>query len=160
MLRKFEGKRTGCSTLSTLLWGSMKVCRGGSFWGVTMHLVQMKPIERVCVDQDRLSSLYAQLGEAGAEDVVCRALEELALRLTRCTEMYNSGQWVELRKNARSLIAIGEQIGMQLLVKVAADVVESAERNDPTALAATLSRLVRVGEKSLTAVWDSHEQMI
>ena len=77
-----------------------------------MQLLQIKPMENVIVDQDRLGALYAQLGEAGAEDVVCRALEELA------------------------------------------DVSHCIDRRDITALAATLSRLIRVGERSLTAIWD------
>jgi hypothetical protein len=39
------------------------------------RVTQIKPTESVDVDQDRLSALYTQLGEASAEDVVCRAME-------------------------------------------------------------------------------------
>ena len=92
--------------------------------------------------------------DAGAEDVVCRALEELALRLSHCEGLFRAGQWPELRKNVRSLIAIGEQVGMTALAQVAGDVTICIDRPDPTALAATLSRLLRIGERSLTAVWD------
>ena len=120
----------------------------------------MKPTEHVSVDQDRLGVLYSQLGEAGAEDIVCRALEELALRLTHCNEMYYSENWPALRKNARSLIAIGDQIGMQVLTRVAADVTACIDVGDKVALAATLSRLIRVGERSLTVVWDNHDAPI
>lgn len=119
-----------------------------------MQVLQIRPMEHVSVDQDRLGALYSQLGESGAEDVVCRALEELALRLAHCETLFQEGCWDDLRKNARSLVAIAEQIGMSALSHVANDVTLCIDQGDITALAATLSRLVRVGDRSLAAVWD------
>lgn len=110
--------------------------------------------ETVHVDQDRLAALYAELGEAGAEDVVCRAMEELALRLSHCSRLHNAANTSELRKCARSLIAIGDQIGMHALVRVAGDVISAIDSKDDPAIAATLARLIRIGEQSLTAIWD------
>lgn len=122
-----------------------------------MQVLQIRPVEQVSVDQDRLGALYSQLGEEGAEDVVCRALEELALRLSHSNTLYRDGQWVALRKNTRSLIAIAEQIGMRVLARVAADVTICIDQGNSIATAATLSRLIRVGERSLTAVWDTQD---
>ncbi|NNE53451.1 MAG: hypothetical protein HKN30_13750 [Sulfitobacter sp.] len=122
-----------------------------------MGVLQLKPTEQVTVDPDRLGALYHQLGEAGAEDVVCRALEELAQRLGQCDRLYRDRDWTKLRKNSRSLIAIAEQIGMGGLARVAKDVTQCLDRGDGIAVAATLSRLIRVGERSLTAVWDLHD---
>ncbi len=119
-----------------------------------MQVLQIKPLEAVHVDQDRLGALYSQLGEAGAEDVVCRALEELAMRLSHCEQLFRDGAWADLRKNSRSLIAIAEQVGMSALSQVARDVTLCIDRGDTTAVAATLSRLIRVGERSLMLVWD------
>ncbi|MBD3665630.1 hypothetical protein [Sulfitobacter aestuariivivens] len=118
------------------------------------QVLQFRPTERVRLDPDRLGSLYAQLGESSAEDVVCRALEELALRLTQCDELYHAQDWPALRKNTRSLVAIADQIGMLMLSKVAGDVTHCIDEGNATALAATLSRLLRIGERSLTAIWD------
>jgi hypothetical protein len=42
----------------------------------------LKQDERVRLDPQRLDTLFDQLGETGAEDIVCRALEELAARLS------------------------------------------------------------------------------
>ena len=78
-----------------------------------MQVLQIKPMESVSVDQDRLGALYSQLGAASAEDVVCRALEELALRMSHCESLFREAHWEELRKNTRSLIAIADQIGMR-----------------------------------------------
>ena len=119
-----------------------------------MQVLHIRPVEQVRLDQNCLATLYAQLGEAGAEDVVCRALEELALRLGQCETLYREAEWTRLRKNTRSLIAIGDQVGMSALSRIASDVTRCIDQGDGTAVAATLARLIRVGERSLTAVWD------
>lgn len=122
-----------------------------------MQVLQIRPLEQVNVDQERLGALYSQLGEASAEDVVCRALEELALRMSHCDRLYREQSWPELRKNTRSLIAIADQIGMQKLSQVAGDVMQCVDASDTNGLAATLSRLLRIGERSLTAIWDMQD---
>lgn len=118
------------------------------------HVLKIRLNEKVRVDQDRLGALYAQLGENAAEDVVCRAMEELALRLSHCSRLYKAGNLNDLRKCAKSLIAIADQIGMLVLARVAGDVLESLDADDAPAVAATLGRLLRIGEQSLTAIWD------
>lgn len=122
-----------------------------------MQVLQIRPLEQVNVDQERLGALYSQLGEASAEDVVCRALEELALRMSHCDRLYRDQSMPELRKNTRSLIAIADQVGMQKLSQVAGDVTQCIDAGDANGLAATLSRLLRIGERSLTAIWDMHD---
>lgn len=110
--------------------------------------------EPVRLDSDRLGALYSQLGDAGAEDVICRAMEELAVRMAHCERLYQQAKWTELRKSVRSLVAISEQIGMHLLSRVALDVTRAIDGNDTIATAATLARLLRIGERSLSAIWD------
>ena len=121
---------------------------------VVAEVVTLIHEETVRLDPDRLGDLYRQLGEAGAEDVVCRAIEELAVRLSHCERLWRQQDLPGLSKSARSLIAIAEQIGMTKLARVAGDVSAMAALADRVALAATLTRLIRTGEKSLTAVWD------
>lgn len=116
--------------------------------------------ERVRLDQDRLGTLYAQLGEAGAEDVVCRAMEELAARLTHAAQVYQQGQMEDLRKCVRSMAAIADQIGMLMLARVARDVTACIDAGDANAIAATLARLMRISERSLTAVWDLRDMTL
>ena len=60
----------------------------------------------------------------------------------------------DLRKSARSLVAISDQVGMTTLARVARDVTAAIDCGDDAALSATLFRLIRIGERSLTAVWD------
>lgn len=110
--------------------------------------------EPVRLDRDRLSGLYLDLGSAAAEDVICRAVEELAVRLAQCEAHWRGADWQALRKCARSLVAISDQLGMALLARVAGDLAAAAATDDGPAAGAVLFRLVRVGERSLTAVWD------
>ena len=117
-------------------------------------VTKINPSEAVAVNNDRLGALYAQMGELSAEDILCRAMEELALRMSHCERLYRTDDHAGLRKSARSLIAIAEQIGMDVLARVAADVTYCIDRKDTVGLAATLNRLMRTGEGSLTAVWD------
>ena len=120
----------------------------------------LKQHETVRLDSRRLEDLFLQLGEASAEDVVCRALEEVAARLSHTERCYREHRFDDMRKSARSLIAISEQIGMQLLADVARDVTRCVDLDDGIALAATLSRLLRIGEGSLSEIWDLQDLTI
>lgn len=121
------------------------------------HLPQT---ESAALDHDQLGALFAQLGAIAAEDVLRRTMEELALRLTQAEGHYAAGEFELLRKTAHSLIAISDQIGMCRLSLVASDVVTAVDQDDPTAIAATLYRLIRVGERSLSAMWELQDLTI
>ena len=124
------------------------------------HVTQIKPKESVDVDQDRLSALYAQLGDVSAEDVVCRAMEELALRLSHCDRLYRTSALADLRKSVKSLVAIADQIGMSAVSMVAGHVTDCIDQENNIALASTLGRLMRIGEESLTTMWDLQDVTI
>ncbi|MBY5986689.1 MULTISPECIES: hypothetical protein [Roseovarius] len=124
------------------------------------RITLLKQSEAVHLDQNRLEQLYLQLGEAGAEDVVCRALEELAVRLSHTERCFRQEQVQDMRKSARSLIAIAEQIGMCKLARVARDVTQSIDLHDKVAIAATLARLLRIGETSLHEIWDVQDYSV
>ena len=109
------------------------------------------------IDPDRLGMLYYQLGDHGAEDVVCRAMEELAVRLGDVDARFRDKAWAEGARLSRSLIAIAEQIGMIGLARVAGDVSDTARAEDIPALSATLARLGRIADRSLTEVWDAQD---
>ncbi|WP_244614948.1 hypothetical protein [Pukyongiella litopenaei] len=117
-------------------------------------ILTLAPDEPVRLDRDRLSGLYLDLGRTAAEDVICRAVEELAARLGQCESHWRGADWPALGKCARSLVAISDQLGMALLARVAGDLATAATAEDGPAADAVLFRLVRVGDRSLTAVWD------
>lgn len=112
------------------------------------------------LDHDRLEQLYMQLGPSGAEGVVARAMEELAARLAKVEKLFKRGELEEMQRATRSMIAISEQIGMTTFARVATDVVDLAGSQNAAALAAAVSRLIRIGEGSLMAVWDLQDASI
>lgn len=116
--------------------------------------------DEIGLDPERLGALYCQLGDRGAEDVVCRAMEELAVRLAELDALFRARKFAEAARLARSLIAIAEQIGMVGLARVAGDVAHCARGEDVPALAATLARLGRIADRSLTEVWDTQDLSI
>lgn len=120
-------------------------------------VVKITVSENIQLDQIRLGILYEQLGAQSAESVVYRAMEELAVRLSQCNTLWQSGNIIQLRKHARSLIAISEQIGMRHLARVAADVTACIDVRDDVATASTLSRMLRIGERSLSAIWSMED---
>lgn len=127
---------------------------------VVANILTVVHTEPVQLDPDRLSDLYKDLGQHGAEDVVCRAIEELAVRLTHCERVWRHNDMPNLRKSARSLIAISEQVGMMGMANIARHVTETIDAEDHPAIAATLFRLIRVGERSLTAIWEQNDLIV
>lgn len=123
-------------------------------------VVKIHLSEPIQLDQVRLGTLYAQLGETGAENVVCRAMEELAVRMAQCDTLWRANNTKQLRKHARSLIAIADQIGMHRLALVAGTVTSCIDAEDDVAIAATLSRMLRIGERSLSAIWSMEDLSI
>ena len=118
------------------------------------QVILLAPDEAVRLNPDQLGQLYMQLGETGAEDIVCRAMEELANRLELIEIQFRKGAFVEMRKNVRAMVAISEQVGMQSLSNVAEQVLNCVDENDSIALAATVARLMRIGERSFSAIWE------
>ncbi len=128
---------------------------GAGLWGEPLtYLTYLKPDETGRLDASVLGELYLELGEAGAQNVVTRAMEDLTQRLTDADQMYRDGDFLDLRKTVRATVAVAEQIGMRSLARCAQDVVACIDAGDPVALAAVLARLMRIGERSLNAVWD------
>lgn len=133
--------------------------RGGDETRVNVveNILRLEHKETVRLDPDRLGGLYRQLGDKNALDVLCRTVEELAVRLSNCERHWRQRDWEALRKCAKSLVAIADQIGMTALARVAGDVTGAVDAGDAVAAGATLGRLIRVGERSLTAIWDQQD---
>lgn len=114
----------------------------------------LQPNEQAMLDYERMAMLYAQLGDAGADAVISRAMEELAVRLEHAERVFRQRKYPELRKCVTAMIAISDQIGLCTLGFVADAVVQCIDDNDANALAATVNRLVRTGATSLTEIWE------
>ncbi|MGX9351517.1 hypothetical protein ACS3QZ_09955 [Shimia sp. W99] len=113
----------------------------------------LRPCEDVSVDQDELARIYIQMDSA-ADDMVAQAIEELALRMPHAETLYQQSLPGDLAACAASISTIAARLGMTTLARVAGDVSTCCASGDPAALAATLSRMIRLGEGSLREIWD------
>lgn len=118
------------------------------------NVIQFRPVELIFMDAAHLTELARDRGAIQAEYIADTALEEIAERLTTAEAAWASGEFSRLRKVARLLVGMSEQMGMETLAKVAAMVAEAAKGNDDVAVAALVRRMVNVGESSLSAIWD------
>ncbi|MGZ3215050.1 hypothetical protein [Paracoccus sp. T5] len=110
--------------------------------------------ELVRVDNRRVADIVAELGETAAQHVIGLALEQLATALTAVDAALDRRDLAQAMAHAERMSRLAWQIGLLSLAGVAMDLGSTAERGDHAALAAIRARLMRVGNRSLTAIWD------
>lgn len=114
------------------------------------NVVKLCPVERVRQDAEPIASIYRNLGTASAEQVVTRALAELAMTMAGMASQVRDRDLADLSRHLRKLQAMGENLGMVSLGVVANDVRLCLERGDSTAFSAVWARLIRIAERSLS----------
>ncbi len=129
-------------------------------WQNEFSEVQMAQItslaitEPVHVDARRVGDIVGELGETAAQNVIGLALEQLAVALTATDAALEAGDLALAVGHADRLSRLAWQIGLLSLAGVAMDLGALAERGQAPALSAVRARLLRVGNRSLTAIWD------
>lgn len=114
-----------------------------------MQIVRLVPREATVVDPRIIQKLSRSHGPDCAEDVVSTNLSELARHLRRLDDDYRSGDADRLNSRVRSIVTLSDQVGMRHVARVATDVIRCAICGDESALAATLSRLMRLLTQAL-----------
>jgi hypothetical protein len=117
--------------------------------------VPLCPREQPAIDRDRLIRLYADLGGIAADRVICRAMEDLAIRLARTERARREGDARKMLREARGAASVADQLGMVQVARIARDLSRLAGTPDTTAIAAVAARLDRLGEACLAAVWEA-----
>lgn len=107
-----------------------------------------------------MQDLRRHMGEGAAERLICRAMEDLAGRLADIETAYWKGEMADVAKGCKTLIAVAQQIGLYGLADVARAVGDCAVNGDPVSVAATVARMLRVGDKSLSTVWELQDIMV
>lgn len=115
------------------------------------NVVLLRPVERVRQDGEPIATMYRNLGTVSAEQVVTRALGELALTMAGLANQVRAHDLADLSRQLRRLQRMAENLGMVSLGLVAADVRACLERGDSTAFSAVWARLIRVAERSLAS---------
>ena len=118
--------------------------------GKTMENITALPLrERVRQDGEAIAAIYRNLGPSAAEQMVTRALGELALAMAGIAAQVKSQELADLSRQLKKLQRMAENLGMISLSAVAADARTCLDRCDSTAFTAVWARLLRVAERSL-----------
>ncbi len=102
----------------------------------------------------QLEKLCDTMGETRAEAEVAYALGRLSTLLADLSRLGRHANPCDLQQLLTAVVRDAGLIGMATLARVANNVLDCLASGDPTALAATLARLERVGERSIHAIWD------
>ena len=110
----------------------------------------LRPREVVRQDVEAVADIYRNLGAPTAEQMVTRALGELALTMAGIVEKVRSQDLRDLGGQLARLRRLADDIGLVSLAKVSGDLQSCLERADGTAFSAVWARLMRVAERSLS----------
>jgi len=124
------------------------------------NVTALRPKEYVRLDAEPIASIYRNLGTNGAEQIVARALGELALTLAGLVEQVRRRELGNLGRGLRRLQRMADHLGMISLGLIAAEARICMDRSDATAFAAVWARLIRVAEASLSTDRDLLDQSL
>ncbi len=113
------------------------------------NVVALRPNDRVRQDAEPIATIYRNLGTASAEQVVTRALAELALTMSGLAAHVKAHDMTDLTRQLRRLQRMSENLGLTSLGLVAADLRVCVDQGNSTAFAAVWARLMRIAERSL-----------
>jgi hypothetical protein len=103
-----------------------------------------------------VQQLFAQMPAHEAEDIICRALEDIAGRLDGLHHARMAGVFSDIATPSRRIAAVARQIGLTTISDVAEHVACAADLQNNVALGATLARLERAFDMAVSHVWDNH----
>ncbi len=115
---------------------------------------KLRPTEQVQLDKDRLAEIISRLGPRGADEVISRTMEELAVQLAKVHKAVKRGRIQDAQYAAHKIAEFSAHIGMPSLANAAVNVSTIPADDTDCALAAAVARLARIGETSLMQVWD------
>jgi len=113
------------------------------------NVVALRPNDRVRQDAEPIATIYRNLGAASAEQVVTRALTELAVTMSGLVNQVRVRELGDMDRQLRRLQRMSENLGMVSLGSIAGDVRLCLVQGDVTGFAAVWARLMRVAETSL-----------
>lgn len=114
-------------------------------------IAALRPREVVRQDVEAIAVIYRNLGAPVAEQMVTRALGELALTMAGIAEKVRAQELRDLSRQLARLGRLSADLGLLSLAMVAGDAKTCLERADGTAFSAVWARLLRVAERSLAA---------
>lgn len=115
-----------------------------------MNVLALVPAERLRQDAEPIAAIYRNLGVQAAEQVVARALAELALVADEVIEQVRLQDQAALPRSLRRLQRLSENMGLVSLGTIAQDAAICLSERDDIAFAAVFARLQRVMERTFS----------
>lgn len=119
----------------------------------TAPVTELSPQEPARFNPDQLEDLCNKIGEIRAEAEVALALHRISAALPKLQRLVETDV-LAFADTVDTLIVDADMIGMATLARVGRNVQDAFASGNAVALAATLARLERVGDRSVHAVWD------
>ena len=116
---------------------------------MTATIMEFRPKDRIYQDVEPIALIYRSMGTAAAEEVVARALGELALTMSGLADQVRGNNTLDIGRQLRRLGRMSEQLGLVSLGTVANDARNCIDSGDVMAFAAVWARLIPVAESSL-----------
>lgn len=123
-------------------------------------IIGLSPKERLWQDEEAIATIYRNLGSKTAEQVISRAIAELAVAMAGITAQVRLADLSDLARHLRRLQSLAENLGLISLAQVAGDTRNCLELRDDTAFSAVFARLTRVAEQSLALRHDLLDQSL
>ena len=123
-------------------------------------VMEFRPKDRIKQDAEPIAPIYRSMGTKAAEEVVNRALAELAVTMQGLAVQVRGRDLLDLARQLRRLERMAQQLGLVSLGVVAADVRACLEGGDMVAFGAVWARLIRVAETSLATEKGALDQQV
>lgn len=105
-------------------------------------------------DPSALNRLFTERDPDEVEEVVCRVLEDIAMRLDMLQQGRCCSDFAAMMTPARRIATVAGQIGLVEVSVAAVHVLKCLEQMDGIALEATLARLERGFDIAVAEVWN------
>ncbi len=120
-------------------------------------VVVLRCPDQLHFDPAPLNQLFAQKNAQDAEEVVCRVLEDIAMRLDIMQTEMARCDFAKMLKPAQRVASVANQIGLTEVAISAHHVANCLQQHDGVALEATMARLERGFDVAVSEVWNFRE---
>ena len=127
---------------------------------MTAIIMEFRPKDRIRQDAEPIALIYRSMGTHAAEEVVNRALGELALTMSGLAQQVRGRNLLDLARQLRRLERMAVQLGLVSLGAVSCDARACLDGGDMTAFSAVWARLIRVAEVSLATEKGALDQQV
>ncbi len=123
-------------------------------------VTNLVPREGISIDNETLAHLRGVGNPQVVNRALGEALEDLALAMSRAAIAYRDDRFERLDAASRETAHAAALLGLDRLGRVACTVAVLTHSRDSVALAANLSRMIRLGNDALTAIWDLQDRIV